>query len=127
MKEVMLILGAIYGGLGVLFGAFGAHVLKRKFSEDQLSSFETGVRYQMYHSLIIIISGIIVPFSSFSQLVMGWCFITGIFLFSFSIYGLCLTGMRGNKWRMLGPVTPLGGLLLLMGWILFAVNALDFL
>jgi len=112
MKELVLIFGGIYGALAVLFGAFGAHALKKRFSEELQKSFETGVRYQMYHALILIISG-----------VMGWCFILGVILFSFSIYGLCLTSANGNKWKFLGPITPLGGLLLLIGWILFTINA----
>lgn len=123
----MLILGGLYGGLAVVFGAFGAHMLKGKFSEEQLRSFETGVKYQMYHALMLILTGFIVPFSNFSQKVMGWSFAVGIFLFSFSIYGLCLSSANGNKWRLLGPVTPLGGLLLVIGWFLFTANVLSFL
>ncbi len=123
MKELMLVVGGVYGGLAVLFGAFGAHALKKRFSEELQKSFETGVRYQMYHALIIIISGVIFPFIKTSQQVMGWFFIIGVVLFSFSIYGLCLSSANNNKWKFLGPITPLGGLLLLIGWILFAINA----
>ena len=125
MKETMLIFGGIFGTLAVIFGAFGAHALKKKFNEDQLKSFETGVKYQMYHALIIIISGVIFPFLNTSQNIMGWCFIIGVMLFSFSIYGLCLSGAYGNKLKILGPITPLGGLLLVVGWILFTIEAAD--
>lgn len=123
MKEIMLIIGGLYGGLAVLFGAFGAHALKKHFSEELQKSFETGVRYQMYHALIIIISGVIFPFIETSQQIMGWFFIMGVILFSFSIYGLCLSTANGNKWKFLGPITPLGGLLLIIAWILFTINA----
>lgn len=123
MKETMLIFGGIYGGLAVLFGAFGAHALKKRFSEELQKSFETGVRYQMYHALIIIISGVIFPFIDSSQQIMGWFFIVGVILFSFSIYGLCLSSATGEKWKFLGPITPLGGLFLIIGWILFTINA----
>lgn len=123
MKEFMLISGGVFGTLAVIFGAFGAHALKKKFTQEQLSSFETGVKYQMYHALIIILSGVIFPFLETSQNIMGWCFIIGVILFSFSIYGLCLSGAYGNKLKILGPITPLGGLLLVIGWIIFTMEA----
>ena len=123
MKEIILTFGGILGGLSVLFGAFGAHALKNKFSWELLQSFETGVKYQMYHALMLVIIGITFPFIETSQILMAWCFILGIILFSFSIYGLTLSAARGKKMRFLGPVTPLGGLLLVIGWILFTINA----
>lgn len=126
MKEIVLTFGGVFGGLSVLFGAFGAHALKSKFTEDQLKSFETGVKYQMYHALLLIIAGIIFPFFNISQIIMGWSLIIGIILFSFSIYGLCLSGAYGSKIKILGPVTPLGGLLLLAGWVLFTYNVARF-
>lgn len=122
MKEVVLICGGLYGALAVLFGAFGAHGLKKILEPEQLKSFETGVKYQMYHALLLIIAGVIFPFSGFSQNLMGWFLILGVLFFSFSIYGLVLSAAKGKKMAFLGPVTPLGGLLLLMGWILFTVN-----
>ncbi|QED37242.1 DUF423 domain-containing protein [Antarcticibacterium arcticum] len=126
MKELLLTFGGIYGMLAVIFGAFGAHALKGTLDPDQLKSFETGVKYQMYHALLLIILGITFPFLDTSQVIMGWCFITGIFLFSFSIYGLVLSSSRGKKLKILGPVTPLGGLLLVAGWIFFTVNAVKY-
>lgn len=123
MKEIILIFGGLYGGLAVIFGAFGAHALKSRFTEDQLKSFETGVKFQMYHALLLILTGIAFPFLGASQQIMGWSLIIGVFLFSFSIYGLTLSAASGKKLRFLGPVTPLGGLLLVIGWILFTINA----
>lgn len=122
MKEFVLIAGGIYGTLAVVFGAFGAHGLKKVLDAEQLKSFETGVKYQMYHALLLILVGVIFPFVEFSQKLMGWFLIIGIFLFSFSIYALVLSSARGRKMSFLGPVTPLGGLLLVMAWILFTVN-----
>ncbi|WP_300438856.1 DUF423 domain-containing protein [Christiangramia sp.] len=122
MKELVLIIGGLYGTLAIILGAFGAHALKNKFSEDQLKSFETGVKYQMYHALILIICGVTFPFLTTMEIVMGWCFIIGVFLFSFSIYGLTWSSSQGKKLKFLGPVTPLGGLLLIAGWILFTIN-----
>lgn len=118
MKEIVLLSGAVYGGLAVLFGAFGAHALKSKLSKDQLKSFETGVKYQMYHALVLLTLGFQLDFNSEIEIMASWFFIIGIFLFSFSIYGLVLSSAKGNKIKFLGPVTPLGGLLLLIGWVL---------
>lgn len=123
MNELILTFGGIFGGSSVLFGAFGAHALKKKFTVDQLQSFETGVKYQMYHAFILIISGSMFSFLETSQVIMGWCFIFGVLFFSFSIYGLCFSASKGRKLKFLGPVTPIGGLLLLAGWILFTINA----
>ncbi len=123
MKETILTFGGLFGGLAVIFGAFGAHALKKRFTEDQLKSFETGVKYQMYHALMLIVTGVSFPFIETSQILMAWCFIFGIILFSFSIYGLTLSDASGKKMRFLGPVTPFGGLLLVIGWILFTINA----
>lgn len=115
------IFGAIFGGLAVLFGAFGAHALKKRFTEDQLASFETGVRYQFYHAIVLLVLGQSFPLTSGIGEWMVWCFIIGIFLFSFSIYGLCISSSFGKKLKILGPVTPLGGLFLLTGWVLMLV------
>ena len=122
MKELVLIISGIYGTLAVIFGAFGAHGLKKILDPEQLKSFETGVKYQMYHALLLLMAGIIFPFLDFSQQLMAWSLIIGLFLFSFSIYALVLSSARGRKMKFLGPVTPLGGLLLVLGWILFSIN-----
>lgn len=122
MKEAVLIIGGIYGTLAVVFGAFGAHALKKYLDPGQLNSFETGVRYQMYHALMLILCGIIFPFEGYSQNLMAWFFILGVFFFSFSIYGLIWSATQDQKMAFLGPVTPLGGTLLVMAWTLFIVN-----
>lgn len=122
MKEFVLIVGGVFGALAVIFGAFGAHALKQHLSDEQLKSFETGVKYQMYHALMLIICGVSFPFIGTSQILTAWFFMIGIFLFSFSIYGLILSSAFGKKARFLGPLTPLGGLLLILGWILFTFN-----
>lgn len=117
MKEIVLIAGAFYGATAVILGAFGAHALKKIFSEEQLKSFETGVRYQMYHAIVLLVIGFNLNFLSDTEKWGAWAFITGIFLFSFSIYGLCYSSAKNRKMKFLGPVTPLGGLFLLSGWI----------
>ncbi len=114
--------GALYGLLAVIFGAFGAHALKKTFTEEQLRSFETGVKYQMYHAILLIVLGFNLGFSTPLESYMAYCFLIGIFLFSFSIYGLCISASKGKKWKWLGPVTPLGGLFLVAGWTLLCYS-----
>ena len=118
-QQIVLISGALFGGLAVIFGAFGAHALKKILSEDLLKSFETGIKYQMYHAIVLLFVG-----SSFSKpnQLMSLAFILGIILFSFSIYGLVLSAAKGKKMKFLGPITPLGGLLLVAGWIMLLLE-----
>lgn len=111
-------IGALFGMTAIIFGAFGAHALKKIMSAEQLSSFETGVKYQMYHALVLLMLSFNMNLDTSLEKYMVYCFILGTFLFSFSIYGLCISGAKGRKWRFLGPVTPLGGLFLAAGWAL---------
>lgn len=122
MKDIIITTGALYGALSVVFGAFGAHALKKRFSKDLQRSFETGVKYQMYHALVLLIIGFELDFVSTIEQMAAWAFILGVFLFSFSIYGLCITSARGAKFSLLGPITPLGGLFLMIGWSLLVLN-----
>lgn len=113
------LLGAVLGGVGVLLGAFGAHALQSRVSPDLVTVFETGVRYQMYHAFALIAVAYAThrwpgPWTTAS----GWLFLTGIMIFSGSLYLLVL----GNV-RWLGAVTPLGGLCLVAGWLCLAVAA----
>jgi len=109
-------IGALYGLLAVIFGAFGAHALKKYFSEEQRKSFETGVKYQMYHALLLIILSFNLNLETALERNMIYCFVIGTFLFSFSIYGLTLSSSKGKKLKFLGPITPIGGLFLVVGW-----------
>tara|TARA_R110002012_G_scaffold263456_1_gene446343 strand:- start:187201 stop:187587 length:387 start_codon:yes stop_codon:yes gene_type:complete len=109
-------MGALYGMLAVLFGAFGAHTLKKTLSEDQLKSFETGVKYQMYHAILLVIIGYNFNFITSLETNIAYCFIIGTFLFSFSIYDLSISASKNKKLSILGPITPIGGLFLVAGW-----------
>jgi uncharacterized membrane protein YgdD (TMEM256/DUF423 family) len=111
-------LGALFGLLAIVFGAFGAHALKKRFSAEQLNSFETGVKYQMYHALVLLMLGFNLNLDTSLEKYMVYCFIIGILLFSFSIYGLCISSSKGKKLKFLGPITPIGGLFLVAGWAL---------
>jgi len=125
MSQYILLIASILGGSAVFFGAFGAHALKKILSEDQLKSFETGVKYQMYHALILLIIGFNFKLETSSEKYMVYSFIAGILLFSFSIYGLVISSAKDKKFKFLGPITPLGGLLLVCGWGLLAYNVLN--
>ena len=116
MNEIALVFAAFYGATGIIFGAFAAHFLKKKLTTEQLQSIETGVKYQMYHAIVLLVLGLQLEFDSTLKSCIFLLLIIGTFLFSFSIYGLVLSSARNKKIRFLGPMTPLGGLLLVLGW-----------
>ena len=120
MDRTFLLLGAVLGFLGVAFGAFGAHGLRSRLSPDMLAVFETGVRYQMYHVFALLIVSAAIGHLGHARLLAmaGWFFFAGILIFSGSLYLLVFSGAR--VW---GAVTPLGGLLLLAGWMMLALSA----
>lgn len=120
-QQIILSTAAVYGLLAVIFGAFGAHALKKVLSTEQLKSFEVGIKYQMYHAIVLLVLGFN---TSITTSAIFWCFTFGVFLFSFSIYGLILSDALGKKMRFLGPITPIGGLLLAAGWTLLFINAI---
>lgn len=116
MNEIALVFAAFFGATGIIFGAFGAHVLKKKLTNEQLQSFETGVKYQMYHALLLLVLGFQLELDSTLKNSIFLLLIVGTVLFSFSIYGLVLSSANNKKLRFLGPMTPFGGLLLVLGW-----------
>lgn len=118
---IWLAVGAAYGLLGVALGAFGAHALKARLSVELLAVWKTAVEYQMYHALALLGVGILMRQLGASAPLQwaGACFALGVLLFSGSLYALCLSGVR-----VLGAVTPFGGVLLLAGWALLLVAAL---
>jgi uncharacterized membrane protein YgdD (TMEM256/DUF423 family) len=118
MKTITLVFGAVYGMLSVILGAFGAHALKKILSVERLESFETGVRYQMYAAFFLLIVGFMLKFDTSSQKWISILMIAGTMLFSFSIYGLSMQDYFGMNLKFLGPITPLGGLLMIVSWAL---------
>ena len=120
----LLIVAGILGFTFVAFGAFAAHGLKAFLSEYQTSIFETGVQYQAFHTLAIIGCAILLKIKSNQKVQKGLfrasiCFIIGILCFSGSLYALAITGI---KW--FGPITPMGGVMFLIGWVLFVFSAM---
>lgn len=120
---VLSVIGCLFGATAIIFGAFGAHLLKKYLTPELLQSFETGVRYQMYHAITMLVLGLNLSLNTSLERITAWFFCIGTFLFSFSIYALCISTITGKKLKILGPVTPLGGLILLLGWI-FLISVL---
>ncbi|MDH6307881.1 uncharacterized membrane protein YgdD (TMEM256/DUF423 family) [Dysgonomonas sp. PFB1-18] len=121
MKQLVLIIASIYGMLSVILGAFGAHAFKAILSPEKLISFDTGVRYQMYHAIVLLIIGLTLSFTSSIEKWSAICIMIGVFLFSFSIYFLAFSEYWGVNLRFLGPVTPIGGMFMIVGWLLLVV------
>jgi uncharacterized membrane protein YgdD (TMEM256/DUF423 family) len=117
MSRPFWILGCTLAFIGVAAGAFGAHALRARLPESLIAIFETGVRYQMYHSLALLLVALAAAHLP-GRLVhtAGWLFVAGILVFSGSLYLLAISGVR---W--LGAITPLGGLAFLAGWLLLAL------
>ena len=116
MKTFTLIFGAVYGLLSIILGAFGAHAFKKILSTERLESFETGVRYQMYAAFFLLFVGYILKFDTGSEKAISWLMILGTILFSFSIYFLSFQETWGVNLKFLGPITPLGGLMMIISW-----------
>jgi len=126
MQRTFLIWGSALAGLAVMFGAFGAHALKEKIPADQLQVFETGVRYQFYHAFALIAVALLYDkFNSSWLNYSGYAFLSGIILFSGSLYLLSNRTWLGIEgWKFLGPVTPLGGLCFIAGWLFLVISVL---
>ncbi|CAB1128816.1 putative conserved membrane protein [Candidatus Hydrogenisulfobacillus filiaventi] len=121
MAHTLMGLGALFGFLTVALGAFGAHILRARWSAEQMAWFQTGVQYQGLHSLAALVAGGLITGPAGSSALLaaaGWAFLAGILLFSGSLYLLAATGVR--RW---GAVTPFGGLAFLTGWALLLVAA----
>ncbi len=120
MDQLFFIVAGLSGALGVALGAFGAHALQGHLAADRLGTYETAIRYQMYHALALL--GVAVALSRFPQtgllLTAGWLFIAGTILFCGSLYLLVV-----SRARAVGAITPLGGLAFIAGWICVALAA----
>ena len=116
MDKTIFLTGILFGVLAVIFGAFGAHGLEKLVEADAVQTFETGVRYQMYHALFLLILGNIRQVSEQSKKHTFYLIVTGTLLFSFSIYLLATNSLTGFDFRSIGFLTPIGGTLLIFGW-----------
>ncbi|MCB0650777.1 MAG: DUF423 domain-containing protein [Saprospiraceae bacterium] len=123
MRKTFFKIGVLFALFAVIFGAFGAHALKEHLTPEHLISFETGVRYQFYHAFALMIISLLMykrknKFIDYA----GWLFTAGTILFSGSIYLLALRPVLNFSGSWLGPVTPLGGSLLIIGWAMLLVS-----
>jgi len=124
MERKIIATAAFFGMTAVILGAFGAHKLKEMLAPEMLSAFETGVRYQMYHALFLLMVGLLPGMNSRAKKAIFWLASLGIVLFSGSIYLLSTSKISGVDFKSIGFVTPIGGLLLIVGWIVLMVNFL---
>lgn len=119
--KLILITSGVFGGLAVLLGAFGAHGLKKMVSPEMIAVFKTGVDYQFYHTFAIALVGLsLITQGTDPGKWLVWAFVAfvvGIVLFSGSLYMLALTQIK-----FFGPITPLGGLFFIMGWVFFTLH-----
>ena len=119
MAQWWLVVGSIGGFLGVAGGAFGAHALKARLSEQMLANFETGTRYLLVHAVALLVVGVLAGRKNGDDLlVVGWAFSVGMLIFTGSLWVMALTGQR---W--LGAITPVGGTALIIGWLALALAA----
>lgn len=116
MNKTILIVGIILGGLSVVFGAFGAHGLQSLVASEAIETFETGVKYQMYHALLLLVLGTMGELPDSRKRPVFYLIVTGVILFSFSIYFLALNDLFQYDFKKIAFITPLGGTLMILGW-----------
>ena len=122
MDKKIVRLAVFFGLTSVILGAFGAHALKAVLTDQQLVSFETGVRYQMFHALFLLFVASSKLISDKIKKTISVILTLGVLFFSGSIYLLATQDLLGVSMKFLGPITPIGGLLLMISWLLLGVN-----
>ena len=122
MDKKIISTGAIFGMLAIILGAFGAHALKKVLSIEELSTFETGVKYQMYHALFLLFIGTIIELSQKAKKTIYYLVVFGVVFFSGSIYLLATNSLTAFDFKVIGFVTPIGGLLLILAWGVLFIN-----
>jgi uncharacterized membrane protein YgdD (TMEM256/DUF423 family) len=118
MNRTILLTGVILGLLAIVFGAFGAHGLEKLVDTEAVDTFETGVRYQMYHALFLLFLGIWNGLEKAMKKRIFSMVLVGVILFSFSIYLLALNSLTTFNFNSIGFLTPIGGVFLILGWFL---------
>lgn len=120
MNKTILGSGIFFGVLAVILGAFGAHGLKGLIPENDLEAYRTGIEYQMYHALLLLVLGNLGQLSEGSKKWVYLLLVSGIICFSFSLYLLAMNSLTPADLSVVGFITPIGGLMLICGWILLA-------
>lgn len=116
MDKKIISTAAIFGILAIILGAFGAHALKKVLSLDQLATFETGVKYQMYHALFLLFIGSTALIPEKVKKTIYYLVVIGVLFFSGSIYLLATNNLTSFDFKVIGFITPIGGLLLILSW-----------
>lgn len=122
MNKTLLITGAILGILGIILGAFAAHGLEKLVDTEAIKSFETGVRYQLYHAFFLLILGSTSFVSLKYKKTIFYLVLLGVTFFSGSIYGLATNSLSGFDFKMIALITPVGGLSLIVAWIVMLIG-----
>jgi len=122
MNKSILITGTILGILSIIFGAFAAHGLKDLISVESQQTFETGVRYQMYHAILLLFVASTIFISPKSKKIIFYLIVLGLLLFSGSIYGLATNALTSFNFKTIGFITPIGGLLLILAWVVMLID-----
>lgn len=122
MKRRVLITGAFFGLIAIILGAFAAHGLKPQLSANQMLTFETGVRYQMYGAFFLLFLGITGIVSDKVRSVCFYLTISGVFLFSGSIYLLATNSLTSFDFTVIALTTPIGGTLMIAAWIVLLIS-----
>ena len=124
MNKKILVTGAFFGVLGIILGAFASHGLKELISAEAIQSFDTGVRYQMYHAFLLLLIGSATFLKEKPKKTIFILLVIGVFLFSGSIYGLSTNELTAFNFKSIALITPIGGLLLILGWLIMLINLL---
>lgn len=124
MNRKIIAVAAFMGAVAIILGAFGAHGLKKVLDETQLATFETGVKYQMYHALFLLFVGTTALLTEKTKKIICYLTVIGVLLFSGSIYLLATSPATGIDFKFLGPVTPIGGLLMILAWMLLLMQVI---
>ena len=124
MNKTVFVTGIFFGFTAIVLGAFGAHGLKDVLTESQLGTFETGVKYQIYHAFLLLIVSQLKMISQKFQKTIYFLTVLGVILFSFSIYFLATNELTGFDFKRIGFITPIGGLLLISAWALLGFGVL---
>ena len=124
MNKKILVTGAIVGIIGIVLGAFAAHGLEKLVDAEAIKSFETGVRYQIYHALLLLILGGTSFITGKRKKVMFYLIVIGLIFFSGSIYGLATNDLSSFDFKSIAMITPVGGLLLILAWVVMLIDLL---
>jgi len=124
MNKTLLITGSVLGIISIVLGAFASHGLENLVTKDAIETFQVGVRYQMYHALLLLFVGNSSKISSKSKYWIFILILIGVILFSGSIYGLSTNELTGFDFKSIGFITPIGGLLLICSWLIMLLGFL---